>query len=74
MEPLVVQATEGGPQMIPTILVKALLAKVLLDPRTKDAVFGALEKEAKKTETVIDDQVLAVAKVVWDTIVPAMLK
>jgi ActR/RegA family two-component response regulator len=60
--------------MIPTTLVKFLLGKVLLDPRTKEAVFGALEKEAKKTATVIDDQAIAVARVMWDTIVPALLK
>jgi ActR/RegA family two-component response regulator len=60
--------------MIPTILVKALLAKVLLDPRTKDAVFSALEREAKKTDTALDDQAVAMAKVIWDTVIPAILK
>jgi hypothetical protein len=51
---------------------RALLAKVLLDPRTKAAVFGALEKAAKSTDTKIDDATLSIAQALWDTVIPAL--
>lgn len=55
-------------------LVKAMIAKVLLNEATKKAVFAALEAEAKKTDTKLDDNAVAIAKAAWDVIIPALCK
>ena len=57
-----------------TFLVKAMIAKVLLSEATKKAVFSALEAEAKKSVTRIDDNAVAVAKAIWDVVIPALCK
>jgi hypothetical protein len=59
---------------MPTFLIRALLAKILLDPRTKAAVFTALESAAKKTETRIDDKTVEIVKAIWDTAIPALVQ
>ena len=57
-----------------TFLVKAMIAKVLLSDATKKAVFSALEAETKKTDTKLDDNAVAVAKAIWDVVIPALCK
>jgi hypothetical protein len=55
------------------MIVRALLAHILLDPRTKSAVFAALHSAAQKTDNKLDDQTVGVIETVWDAVIPAIV-
>lgn len=54
-------------------ILRALLGKILLNPATKAAIMAGLNKRAQSTETLLDDEAVAVFGEVFDVVVPIIV-
>lgn len=56
-----------------TDILRIALKDLLGASDLKSKIFKALEAEAKKTDTEIDDDVVAACKAIYDVIVPVII-
>ncbi len=59
--------------MMILIIGRMILKKLLLNDVTKKRIMDALRAEAKKTDTVIDDEAVDIFEAGWDVILPVVL-
>lgn len=55
------------------MLARVLIARLLSDPEIKQAIMLELTDKAKRTETKLDDNAVAVFDEIWSVVVPGLL-
>lgn len=54
-------------------LLRALLGKLLMNPKTRERIFHALREQARKTDTQLDDAGVDAFETAWDVVVPILV-
>lgn len=49
-----------------------VISELLADPRVQEEIFDALDREARKTQTKLDDQALEIFRALFKVALPTM--